>query len=109
VDSHVKEFFNSQERRRGMFSEPCTPRRADRKDASSQGLDERLRRLKASSAMRSKGADIHTNLENQAEALHKRIEILQQRTQFPCTNLSTPEESDSEMQHSDQVSLTTSS
>lgn len=93
------------ERRRGMFSEPCTPRRAERKEASSQGLDERLRRLKASSAMRTKGADIHTSLENQAEALHRRIEVLQQRTQFPCSNLSTPEESDSDMQHSDQQSI----
>lgn len=98
--------FDTQDVRRGMFSAPCTPRRAEPKEEHREGLDERLRRLKASSAMRSKEVNFgaHTNLGSQAEALHKRIEMLQQRSQLPRSNLRTPEESDSETQQSDQVS-----
>lgn len=95
------------DRRRESLSAPCTPRRQVSKEGQSHGLDERLRRLKANSAMRTKEMKMssHVDLESQAEALHKRIELLQQRSQFPYTNPSSPEESDPETLQSDQQSV----
>ncbi|KAG0588186.1 hypothetical protein KC19_2G223200 [Ceratodon purpureus] len=95
------------DRRRVSLSAPCTPRGGKPKEENIYGLDERLRRLKASSAMRSKEMNIgaHVDLESQADALHRRIEMLQQKSQFPCSSISTPDESDSEIHQSDQQSI----
>ena len=87
-------------RKRETVSEPCTPRRAKAKEEISENLAERLHRLKASSEMRTRKLDsgARMDLETQAKELHKRIELLQQKSQFSTSESSTPEDSDSSAQ-----------
>lgn len=94
-----------QVRRRGTVSEPCTPRREKRKEELGEGLVARLHRLQSSSGGRSRKLDIcaQWDLETQSQALHARVEKLQQRSQFRSSDSSTPDDSDNCAQQSDRT------
>ncbi|XP_024375168.1 uncharacterized protein [Physcomitrium patens] len=95
------------ERRPRAISAPSTPRRRVSNEGHNHCLDERLRILKSSSAMRSKAMNdgAHKYLDNSALVFQKITDMFPKSCHNKCSNLSTTEENCSEKQKSDHLSV----